>query len=305
MLFHRHPRSGKYSRRRRWVAAIALVNCLLLATSGVHADSLTAPPPRESDRTGRFAIAIGIAGIGHGASATVQAENTTLRSDGGRPPIIGPAYRPFGGGSERDLIKGALHASALLAGPTLEAIPGAPRLVFDSGLFAPIDGRATISSAEAAESSPRVRDPVAFVDARFHWRWYAGIGLEFRRPLDGWDFVVRPSIDYVGQALTVRGIFDEDVDLGSSNGNVLILHKAHDSLVHHGPGARLTLEAEMQTLGPFVPALYLEIQGAYLFGDFDGSLDITAVEWRASYDYEFERIVANGAAGFRLKWRGF
>ena len=283
----------------------SLSTSLVLAAHPAHSDEPEIAPrlaPSKAGRDGRFAIALGIAGIGQGAEAQVRAETTRFERfpPRGQPP--GPLFQPFGDEAERDLMKGAISISALAAGPTLKALPGKPRLTFDAGLYLPLDGRATIASAEPFDSPTEVRDPIIYVDARFHWRWYAGLGLEFRFPVDDWVFVVRPSVDYVGQAITVRAIFDEEVPPLPPQ---LITQKAHDSLIHHGFGARLAIEAEMDAAGPLIPTLYAEVQSAYLYGDFRGSFDIPGDAWLTSYDYKFARVAATGSAGFRLKWRGF
>ncbi len=298
-------RTSKAHGHRRAVFRALLAACATLPhVAFANESSSTDEPNLRREERGRLTLAagLGIAGIGHRAKASVFGETLLFDPpDRGQPPE--PSFEPFGDSSKRDLIKGAIALSAQLAGPTLESIPGAPRVFVDAGLYVPLDGRVTIASAEGI-GPQTVKEPVIYADARFHWRWFVGVGVEFVAPQPGWSLVVRPSVDYVGQSLTVRGVFEEEI-WPRPLPRVQLERTASDSLTHHGVGGRLALEAEMRERGTWIPTLFLEAQAAYLFGDFDGSLDVLGTNWLTRYDYDFERVAAAVSAGFRLKWRGF
>lgn len=299
-----HLLRASRSRGHRVSALMGLMaSCAMLSADTARADESPDAAVAGGPDRGRleFVLGLGIAGIGQRASATVAAETTIFR-DPGRGAPIEPQFDPFGNSAKRDLVKGAIALSSRLTGPKVEAIPSGPRLFVDAGLNLPLDGRATIASAEGL-GPPSVREPFLYADARFHLRWFVGVGLEFVVPQSGWQLAVRPSVDYVGQSLTVRGVFDEEVrPVGLPNQT--IERTASDGLSHHGVGGRLALEAEMSEFGNWIPTLFVEVQAAYLFGDFDGRLDVVGTNWLTSYEYKFERIAGSASAGFRLKWRG-
>ncbi|MFK7894571.1 MAG: hypothetical protein AB8G23_01980 [Myxococcota bacterium] len=263
----------------------------------------TTTPPLDDGRGGfTVAVGLGIGGIGQRGEASVRAETTQFsRPRRGEEPE--PLFDPFGDSTSRDLIKGAVNLSAQFTGPKIEIIPTAPRIFFDAGIHIPIDGRVTIASSEGV-GPQTVREPVIYADARFDMRWYAGVGLEFVAPQATWNFVVRPSLDYVGQSMTLGAVFEEEI-WPRPLPREQLERTSSESLMQHGVGGRLALEAEMTTMGNFVPTFYVEMQAAYMFGDFEATLAVPGANWLTFYDIELDRVSAAGSAGFRLKWRGF
>lgn len=145
--------------------------------------------------------------------------------------------------------------------------------------------------------------------------WFAGLGLAIDFPVGEYDFRLLPSIDYLGQRVSVRAQSRRVAELVSPvppaiPGSPDLSRRADfrfeeisgkDSKVLHSVGLRLGLETEMGRVGPVAINGYAEIATLWLLGDREVEVRAGG-EGAGDFRMDLDSTIVQGGLGVRFAW---
>jgi hypothetical protein len=163
--------------------------------------------------------------------------------------------------------------------PSIEAIPGQPRIVMRGGVSLPLRETSTIMSDQT------IGDDVELgTDLSMSWKmmWHAGLDLQYRLPLEDYLILVHPGIEYLGSRFRYETKFifraQPVSDLAQQTPNPFnpprVPFEGRSSPdVHHFIGPTLSIEAGLVGVGPATISAFLGGRMYFLVGDRDTSIE--------------------------------
>jgi hypothetical protein len=228
------------------------------------------------------------------------------------------------GGSANDILTGDFRGRIELASPALYEDGMAPRFFVHSGFSVPfsdefVSERLNLSfggndpgfPTSCAVTPPDSR--ILSCDTRtrstvtVNAYWHAGVGIDLTLPFDRRQFRLRPSLDYVGQAVEIEGRA-ERILRGASNvelpGGSRIGASSDEELIH-GLGPRIQLDVEVAEIRELTISLFVEAGFFWMLSDRELRASKTdAAGDSVRFDVELDAFAPQGGAGIRVAWTG-
>lgn len=228
------------------------------------------------------------------------------------------------GGSANDILTGDFRGRLELASPSLYEDGLAPRVFVHSGFSVPFSdefvserlnltfgtndpGFATSCAVTPPNPAILSCDTRTRSTVTVNAYWHAGIGIDLTLPFDRRQFRLRPSLDYVGQAVEIEGRA-ERVLRGASNvelpGGTRIGASSDEELIH-GLGPRLQLDVEVAEIRELTISLFVEAGFFWMLSDRELRASRTdAAGESVRFEVELDGFAPQGGAGIRVAWTG-
>jgi hypothetical protein len=235
-----------------------------------------------------------------------------------------------------------------LMGPILEGLPGSPRLFARAGLaISALQNREVLEIGEIGTPEDGIQDFYDFLDEKiadgcqdpstpdcptaapedFEGQgseieasfldpsWYAGAGIAFTLPLPRFKGALRvkPSVEYVGERIDMRGTLTSVTEEPPDTDTFLVHRSAAEgSTTDHSLGPGLELEVVLiSSARPIATSFYVDSRFLWLLGnrttsfggptvDPDGDPTGTAV-----YTVRRDALDIRVGGGVRFSWMGF
>lgn len=226
-------------------------------------------------------------------------------------------------GTNQTAVDGAsLGGGIEIMGPPFEDVIGDMRIFVVGGMRDMLEGNTSVVRAQTQPppfdiAKAQVRTKGKFLIDKWY---YAGLGLAFQLPIEGFNIKLKPSLNYMyieGQltSFLVQGILN--LPGGISNGDYP--RQMEVGVVNHALTPRIELDAEVYKQGPIAVGVFAMFETQLIVGGDtqheatvlscfgDGPAECANVDGSAGalvFQYDRDPIIYYGGIGLRLSWVG-
>jgi hypothetical protein len=253
----------------------------------------------------RTSLALGIGVASRGVDGTVSTQNLKIAG-------------PFSSGQfvrndldDRSLaIDGIwIPLEARLMLPAFEGLPADPGFFFEGGYAFDLykDKSAGLTGYELPDfATPGALPYLADQTIEQEQRWYAGVGMSFRLPIEMYAVRLGASLRYYED----KTILERRLIISTATPilppNYEYVHQTNLIVRELAPG--LVLDVDLDKRGPILIGIYVDARVAIALENPDNTLVVPGPfnpnPGTATYEYSSSDIRYEGSVGFRLTWAG-
>ncbi len=180
----------------------------------------------------------------------------------------------------------------LMFGPC-GCFPGSPRPFLHAGSRFLVD-----SKSDFVEAGQFGMTGLLELEAESRANLYAGLGAAFPVAWRGRDLLLKGSLNYVPELVTIRGVINEQAFISSA------FFREQKREVFHGVGIELAGEAPLFRYGAVGVNAYASAAVNFYPGDQAESVRVSGVGGNADFRFEKDLVSARGGVGLRFGWLG-